>query len=156
MTDIALKWNVDHADIDVTDFDLETDEGLESALIISLFTDRLVSTDQTLPIGETSRRGWWGDTFADVPNDLIGSRLWLLNREKIMSDVLARAKEYVIEATQWLIDDKVSPRVDVIVESNAQRYGELDIEVDVFRPTGAQVNFKFNYNWQAQAAKVLT
>ncbi len=154
MSDIALLWSntKGSADISVLGNDLLTDDGLETAILISLFTDRRVSTDEELPIGEIHRRGWWGD-LGGLPSDRIGSRLWLLNREKVLPVVLTRAHEYAKEAVQWLIQDKVANRVEVVVEST--RFEELDIQVSVFRPAGTIVKSRYSYNWQAQAAKII-
>ncbi|WP_324606427.1 phage GP46 family protein [Xenorhabdus nematophila] len=67
------------------------------------FTDRRALDSDELPAGAgTDRRGWWGDTFNTRS---IGSRLWLLAREKQLSAVLHRAKAYADEALAWLIDD---------------------------------------------------
>lgn len=151
--DIALILTDDNlGDLLLTDCDIDTDAGLQTAVLISLFTDRRVSADEELPAGETSRRGWWGDTNPAVPNDRIGSRLWLLYREKQLSEVVERANEYAREAVQWLIDDKVATRVEVLAEST--KFQQLDIQITIYRPNRDEVKFKYNYNWQAQAANI--
>lgn len=152
MSDIALIWNSQgFADIDTAGSDLLTDDGLQTALIISLFTDRRVSEGEELPAGESDRRGWWGDV-GGLPSDRIGSRLWLLEREKALPEVVARANEYAREAVQWIIQDRVATRVDVVAEST--RFEELDIQVSVCRPNGSVVKSRYSYNWQSQAAKI--
>jgi len=156
MGDIALIWSDDNlGDILTADFDLQTDEGLQTAVLVSLFTDRRAAIGEELPAGETNRRGWWGDVAPEVPGDVIGSRLWLLFREKKLADVIVRANEYAREALQWLIDDRVASRVDV--QAEAIRAGESDalaIQVAVYRPRGDAVQFRYNYAWQSQAAKI--
>lgn len=157
MGDIALIWSEENAgDILAADFDLQTDEGLQTAILVSLFTDARASDDDNLPAGETNRRGWWGDVAQEVPGDVIGSRLWLLFREKKLAEVIVRANEYAREALKWLVDDKVASRVDVMAE--AIRVGESDvlaIEVVVYRPHGEAVRFRYNYAWQSQAATIV-
>lgn len=158
MTDIALIWNdeTNLGDILTTGADLQSDEGLQTAVIVSLFTDRRASDDDALPAGETNRRGWWGDVAPEVEGDVTGSKLWLLFREKRLPDVIARAQEYARESLQWLIDDKVASRVDVTAE--ALRVGEGDvlaIQVDVYRPRGEPVRFRYNYAWQSHAAQIV-
>lgn len=154
MGDIALIWGEDNlGDIATAGADLQTDEGLQTAVLISLFTDRRASVDEQLPAGETSRRGWWGDVQPPVTGDEIGSRLWLLYREKQLDSVVARAEEYAREALQWLIDDKVARRVEVLVDGT--KYQELDIQVSIYRPSGDAVHFRYNYAWQSQAAKIV-
>lgn len=153
MSDIALIFGDDGlADIGAAGTDLQTDEGLSTAIIVSLFTDRRAEGEE-LPAGETSRRGWWGDTVPQVAGDRIGSRLWLLYREKQLPAVIARAEEYVREALQWLIEDRVADRFDVLVE--ATRFGQLDIQVTIYRPRGDAVQYRYNYAWQSQAAQVV-
>lgn len=90
---------------------LDSAEPLVRAVVISLFTWRRANPDDDLP-GDL-RMGWWGDSFPSVPNDRIGSRLWLLSRAKLTGETVIRAKEYAEEALAWLVDDGVAARVDV-------------------------------------------
>jgi phage gp46-like protein len=118
--DIALIWNdaIFAADIAMANGDLVAENGLRTAVIISLATDREAEADDEIPDGSTDRRGWWGDMgcSADPPGwngDKIGSRLWLLARAKAIPETALRAKGYVAEALQWLIDDGIALAVDV-------------------------------------------
>lgn len=61
--------------------DIKQADGLDTAVIISLFTDRRALEDDATPDFTENRRGWWGDTY-DAQQRPIGSRLWLLSREK--------------------------------------------------------------------------
>ncbi len=130
MTDLALAWDAGaySADlaVDVAALDLATDDGLRSAVMVSLLTDRRVDAEE-LPAGETRRRGWWGDTLASGE---IGSRLWLLARSKRTPAVLRRAESYAAEALEWLVEDDVVERVDVRAEDRA---GRLLIHIDIRR-----------------------
>ncbi len=152
--DIAIVWtDQQHGDMATTANDLLTDAGLETAVLISLFTDRLAAVDDVLPSTDKDRRGYWGDVLPAATGDLIGSRLWLLSREKQMPSVLVRADEYTREALQWLIDDKVALTIDVSVTNT--RFQEIDIDVTIHRPgEDDPVNFRYNYAWQSQAAKI--
>lgn len=134
MTDIALIWNgVAGADIAVAGGDLVTDDGLRTAIYISLFTDRVANDDDPLPAG-ADRRGWWGDALAATPGDRIGSRLWLLRREKQLVSVLRRAETYAAEALAWLLEDRIAATVDVVATNPAS--GVLALAVTITRPTG--------------------
>lgn len=91
----------------VVDGDLLGDEGLTTAVTVSLFTDRVARPDDPLPAAmpgrEADRRGWWGDLLElDGRVNPIGSRLWLLNREKELQEVVNRAREYAEESLAWL------------------------------------------------------
>nr|GAT43694.1 predicted protein [Mycena chlorophos] len=93
--------------------DLLSGNDLTTAVLISLFTDRLAEASDTIPDGTTNRRGWWGDLDQDYP---IGSRLWLLARSKLTQAVANKAQDYCIEALQWMIDDGVAASVTVTAQ----------------------------------------
>lgn len=145
---LSLGWNPDTLSADLAagaeaGGDLA---GLASAVIVSLFTDRLAEADDTLPAGDGDRRGWWGDALA-ADGDRIGSRLWLLNREKQRRSVLGRAEDYCREALQWLIDDGIAEAVDI--EVAFIRRGVLGIAVTVHRPAADPATFRYDYVWGA-------
>ena len=77
---IALSWNdgVGAADLAVNASGaLAEDDGLQTAVVLSLFLDARARPDDG---AEGHRRGWVGVAF--TPEDRVGSRLWLLKREK--------------------------------------------------------------------------
>lgn len=139
---------------------LEEDDGLETAVILSLFTDRRAAEDDALPDGSDDRRGWWGDAYPDVDGDLIGSRLWLLFREKDMQSAVNRAREYTEEALEWLLEDGIARRVEVVagwidrtsgalseIRTINSRLGVLGIGVTIYRPDAAPAKFRFETFW---------
>ena len=126
---------------------LAEDDGLETAVTISLFTDRRANDDDELPSGD-DRRGWWGDALAEVSGDRIGSRLWLLSREKQLPDVLSRAREYALEALQWLVDDGVARSVNV--EATSVRQGVLGLTVTIARTRGETARYRFESFWKGE------
>jgi len=123
------------------------DDGLETAVILSLFTDRRANADDAIPDGSKDRRGWWGDSFSDVKGDLIGSRLWLLSREKQLPSVLSRAQQYAEESLKWLVDDGVAESA-VVVASNP-RSGILALLVSITRPGHPVKQYRFEHFWSA-------
>jgi phage gp46-like protein len=151
MSDIALRWTGALSDVVIAQNDLLTEDGLNTAVIASLFTDRRAEDSDILPDGTTDRRGWWGDAFPTVSEDKFGSRLWLLSREKQQQSVLDRAVVYAKEALQWLIDDQVAQAIDVVAEFT--KPGMLGLSITITRPASAStVDFKFYFNWAAQEA----
>lgn len=114
---------------------------LTRAVIISLFTWRRANPDDVI---EGQKMGWWGD--ATVSNDRIGSRLWLLSREKVLPATINRAREYAIEALQWLIDDGVASRVDV----SADRFGidGIALQATIYRTDGSKTALRFDNAWE--------
>ncbi len=150
MTDLALLWNdaLFGADLALVDGQLVTDDGLRTAVIISLFTDRRAGPDDELPEDGADRRGWWGDDIAEMPGDLIGSRLWLLRRAKFTSANINRARDYAREALAWLVEDGVAASVEV--EAAGIRPDTLAIGATIVRP-GSR-NVRFDFTWDATAA----
>lgn len=148
--DIKIQWDSETGygsiTIDAEKLDLSTDEGLQTAVIISLFTDRRAN-DEELPAGVTSKRGWWGDSLSDIDGDAIGSKLWLIQREKELNSVAMRAEQYAREALQWLISTRIASQVDVTAELLGN--GRLGLGVRIHRPSKL-VEYRFNYNWDAQ------
>lgn len=112
MGDITTVWNVQAgaADWVLVPGDLQSGDDLESAVLISLFTDRRAEASDEIPDGGTDRRGWWADAGQLYP---IGSRLWLLARAKQLPQTLVDAKRYALEALEWLIVDGVAASTDV-------------------------------------------
>ena len=98
--------------------DLETESGVRTAVIISLFSDRRANDDDVLPDpNSTDKRGWWGDLAPpDVDGDQIGSRLWLLSREKTIASTIPKTKGYITESLEWMLEDKIAKKVEVEVE----------------------------------------
>lgn len=156
MSDIGLFWDskTQSADVQTVLNDLVVDETFDTAVYLSLFTDRYVEPGQPLPDGSPNRRGWWGDAFALFAGDKFGSRLWTLARATA-KEALLQTPDICKEALQWFVDDGVAARVDVesgIVPNNPT---EVLISVAIYKPNVADpVRYAYNYNWAAQAASV--
>lgn len=146
MSDLALFWDDERfaADLGVGPVDLTTDEGLAAAIIASLFTDARARDDDPLP-DDAGRRGWWADGLDAEGAPHLGSRLWLLAREKQLPQVVERARAYAQEALAWLVADGVAGSI----ETTAQivRTGVLGIAVVVTRPGAA--SRRFDFVWRA-------
>ena len=149
MADLKLDWNGNFFDLVIEKNDLALDDGLRTAVTISLFTDRRIKAEE-LPAGETDKRGWWGDEFADIDGDFTGSRLWLLKREKQSNEVRRRAEEYASEALQWMITDGVAQGVTVTAEWLGG--GFLGLAVSIQRPQG-KLTFTYKINWNAETVR---
>ncbi len=155
MTDIALAFNADFMewDIALSGGDLAQDAGLETAAVLSLFLDRWAHADDALPAGST-RRGWWGDRVAPLARpqtgtgsapDRIGSRLWLLARERQLPAVLPLAKGMIAEALAWMVEDGWAASLDVAV--SFPRRGWLLWTVAAHKPDGTTVLLTQSMPW---------
>lgn len=134
MIDIKLKHNsnISGYDISFEGDDAEKENGLESAIIISLFTDQRVD-------GE---RGFWGDSLA---GESWGSKLWTLSREKLSEQTRIRFEDYVKESLQWLIKEKIAKGLSVKSEIISPE--SIYLELSILKPNDSALGFKFNILW---------
>lgn len=148
MAGIGLLWNAEKlgADAVLKNGDLDELDELNTAVIISLFSWRRANADDVLPDETADPQGFWGDMFATHQGDRLGSRLWLLSREKLTQETLNRAKEYAQEALQWLIEDAVASRVVVDVERKG--LDQLALLVTVYRSAGNVAVLRFDQVWE--------
>lgn len=117
---------------------------LVRAVIISLFTWRRANPDDELPGDQ--RMGWWGDNYLPNQNDKIGSRLWLLARAKITEKTIVEAQEYANEALQWMVEDGVAARVDVIAER--QGLETIALSCALYKSDGSKlIDVRFSNFW---------
>ena len=85
---------------------------LTQAIIISLFTDKRATVD--MDAGDILQ-GHWGDMF--VPgNESLGSHLYMLKRRTLTKELLLEAKDYCLQALQWLLEESWLNNVQVQCE----------------------------------------
>lgn len=137
----------------VTDDDLVADEGMQTAVILSIFPSARASEDDELPSDDGDRRGYWADEFAEVEGDQLGSKRWLLGRSKNLGTVPLDLKAFDEAALQWMIDDGVVASVEVIVTVEGDRIIE---EVKLGREGLDDVSFRFDHVWAAEEARETT
>ena len=94
---------------------LELEATLQTAIILSIFTDARADDDDVLPPGVTDRRGWVGDEFMS-PGDSWGSKLWLYRAGKMTGDRLEGARFTVQESLGWMLRTGVATKVVVTSE----------------------------------------
>ncbi len=137
-------------DMVIENGDLKADPGLETAALISVFSDKRVSLEE-LPRGQNSQRGWWADLISDIEGDRIGSKLWTLEANgKVLDQTPIELQNILIDAFRWMIDDGIAASIDVL----ASRTDTNSVEgsVKVTRPGGDSIPFKFI--WDGQRLKL--
>lgn len=153
--DVAIVWDAKRGrgDWSVALGDLALGNALEMAVLVSLFSDRLAPTvpsalDAAVGIGPpgqngADRRGWWADTYADVP---IGSRLWQLRRavKANAAQVLLEVQDVCQEALKWLTDDGVAQSVTVVATWAGPT--TVNIAVTIAEPAASSPQV-FEYAW---------
>ena len=133
---IALSWNdaVGSADLALNATGaLAGDDGLETAVVLSLFLDARARPDDG---AEGHRRGWVGDAF--TPEDRQGSRLWLLRREKQTEETRRRAEDYANEALAWLVEAGLATSLSVSAAWVAR--GVLGLAVSIATAGGIETS----------------
>ncbi|SNS05458.1 Mu-like prophage protein gp46 [Humidesulfovibrio mexicanus] len=145
--DIAVAFKTFSGDLSIQGGDLAKEDGLVTAVTLSLFLDARARDDDEIPDGTSDRRGWWADAYSGLAGDSTGSRLWLLSREKQLSEVLERAREYAAEALDWMVKDAVAKTVQV--EASAPGNGVLALDIRIERPNGDVVNTRYTLLWEA-------
>lgn len=107
--------------------DISTEDQLETAILVSLFTDLRASPGQ-VPVPQ-QRRGWIGDL--ETPDDPQGSHLWLLEQARLDTNAASLARAYAETALSWLVRDNIAVRLGVrtIIEDL-----KLTLAIDIERP----------------------
>ena len=125
MGDVALNSTYDGGDILVTSGEVVIDNGLHTAIVISLLTD--VNADGN---------GFWGD----VLNETGGSQIHTLRKNSVENrNLLVR---YVQNALQWLVTEDVASSVDVSVSSYTAQNVSILIHI-----TEPDIDFLYSVNW---------
>ncbi|CNH94481.1 phage GP46 family protein [Yersinia pekkanenii] len=142
-TDIKTVWDVNASlgDWQTGNGGLLDGDDLHTAILLSLFTDRLARMDDA--IDGDDRRGWWGDSGATSP---IGSRLWLLRRQKLTTQLAIKAEDYAAEALAWLMEEGVvaaiTTRTQIIYPNT------LLLLIAYQQPGKTQSSAKFSWVWE--------
>lgn len=131
--------------------EIEFEDGLETAVAMSLWTNRRVDLSQ-LSILSKDQMGWWGDLTSDIQGDQIGSRLWLLEREKVTTEVLRRSEDYSVECLQWMIDDGIARSINV---SSSYTLSKVMVTVIEIEKPEQEENIRYEVNWEGQSLRRL-
>lgn len=90
--------------IDPETEDLTAKDPVSSAVILALFTDKPLPVETSLA---SQKATWHGNAFDADEEAELGSFLWTLDRSFADDQVILRAKSYISEALQPLIDQKL-------------------------------------------------
>jgi phage gp46-like protein len=153
--DVQSDWSL------LDDGRLDERQALASAVIVALGTDALAERDDVLPDPDsTDRGGWWGDTdAAEIWEGAwpIGSRLWLLRRDKIVDAgsqrgaTVTKVDRYIREALQPFLDLRIASRLDVKVERVGRE--RIDAHIIMYRGPGLAVDLRYQILWTQMIAE---
>jgi phage gp46-like protein len=145
MTDIALTWSTANGSADwaIVGGDIATGSDLQTAVILSLFTD--ARAPDTYKPGSSDRRGWWGNRYSQTP---WGSLLYTLGSAVVTgpTSLLLQAQSYCETALQWMITDGVASAVSASCSFLTSTL--MLIAVTITEPSpGPSTTFQFSWAW---------
>lgn len=135
-----MQFYLNGAEATLTDF---AKDDLARAVVNSLFSWARAEDDDERPT--ESKMGWWADTYLKE-GDKFGSRLWLLMRSTLTTETLAKAEEYVQEALQWMVEDKIA--TEIITKAEFEGAERLNLSVEIIRPEGDSLTARFANVWE--------
>ena len=140
MRDILLeKGQSDFYDIDFENGDFKQTEGLDTAIILSLLTDKRASESE---VSEPSLcRGWLGNELNETPGYEMGSKLWLLDQAVVNDNSINNAEDYATDGLSWLIDDQLT--LNNTVEATSD-FENISIDIEFIRNNNTVLNKQFS------------
>lgn len=126
--------------IDAEARDFKTTAGIDTALLMTFFTDRRARPDEVAD--PMRRRGWLGNLSLKTPGDNFGSGIWLYEQRRLTGQVRAALRLECINAAQWLIDEGLGQSLDVTIDysPSARR---VQFQVDVREAMGGVTSRAF-------------
>ena len=164
VTEFALSWSqscgavrsnnlsLEPADLCVAGGGFAVEQGLDTAIFMSLFFDARADDDDAenptgdKTFGDVDARGWWGTELLRAagllgPDEEYGSHLWRFRRAKLTPRTLEGLVRACDEALVWLVSSGIASKVDVSIRVVVQ--GRADLLIVVHRNVGAPVQFSF-------------
>lgn len=128
--------------------DVTRDPGLETAILIALFTDCRADDGDEIPYDTNGRGGWFGET---ITGEKFGSKLWLLYRSNLTNATLTRAKEYIEDALdRHVIRENLAQSYDVAV---TKEYNRMKISITIKAIDNQTPLYEYFINWNFQTGR---
>jgi len=114
-------------DINFTNGDFEMTEGLDTALYLSVFSNKRASASQVTE--SILRRGHFTNEFSQVAGYEVGSLLWLYTEQaKNTSNNLSLIEGSVYDGLKWMIEDKIISKIDIAASKSGTG---VTLEIDL-------------------------
>jgi phage gp46-like protein len=150
MGDIRIVWDnvTGSGDFRMDGAGLETGFELETAVLISLFTD--AQADPGDIVFDADPRGWWADTYSaledptltQVNGDRIGSKLWQVFAMPRNQNTLNWMRDQILIALKWMLADGVALSIDAVPRFTSS--GGVGATITITRATGPTI---YDYAW---------
>lgn len=126
--DVRLVRNEDGLyDLNVVDQDFEAEDGFNTAIIVSLFTDARAPAS-AVP-SAMRRRGWVGNILTADINRSLGGLLWLYDQARITQEILNQLTIEAQNSLDWMVKDGIARDVTAEVTNETKRGIVVNIEI---------------------------
>jgi phage gp46-like protein len=143
MINLYYENDLDKQSFGLCDISFTRGNTLTSAVLMSIFSWRRGAKEEV--DDELLRYGWW----ADASNSRkLGSKLWLLRRVSITPAIMQRAKEYIEEALQWMIDDGICKTITATVQRTSKMPDAIQVRIVIYKNDGTQQIETFDQLWR--------
>ncbi len=114
MADIDIRLERDQFgdyDIPIENGDLAGEDGFDTAILVSSFTDARAPED--IVKKPENRRGWMPNLESPVENRELGGLLWLIDQRRLTQDTLNTTIDYARKALNWFVIDGLAKAVNI-------------------------------------------
>jgi phage gp46-like protein len=139
LSDFYINTNFD-LELTKDERDVKTDNTLITSILITLGSNLSITQEEKNLYNVDTRDGWYAETLFNYP---VGWKGWLIPHLK--TNQLSQIKKWLLEGFQWLIDDKIIQKLDVLIQKidNENYYFQLK-----FYKKNESENYRFVYNWE--------
>lgn len=128
-------------DLVFEDGDCVTTDGLETAVVCSVLSDRRAYADEVPD--PMKRRGWIGDLVSSVPGDRHGSGLWLYEQTRGTADKVLGVRIEGEQCLMWMVQEGLFTNVSAqAVFTPAAR--RIALEITTESPAGGTSVWAFD------------
>lgn len=143
---IDLKFKQDEFgnwDIDFAGGDIETTQGLDSAIYLSIISENRASASQIKDA--RLRRGHFTNEFNNIQNSEVGSLVWYYSGQVVNTESNASLiQDAITDSLSWILDQGIASDLEVSVEKKGSGLN-IDIElISELKPENQYYNLFLN------------
>lgn len=102
---------MNHFNLNAITAPMNSKEGMTHAVLQSIYNHGPSTQNDRARMANTERGGSWNQELLEI----VGSRDWTLQREKLTEQTLSLAKRFYQESLQWLVNENYASDVTVSV-----------------------------------------
>lgn len=128
-------------DLVVVDSVLDTVDGFETAIMVSLLSDARASAANVLT--PSKRRGWVANILTADTGRQYGSRLWTFHQARLTPGILNDISIAAQESLNWMVQDGIAKSVSTTAVKTGIK--EVNIDINIITPTGTEERYAFTW-----------